>query len=34
MVKVAIIFSILGSVLYFGATIFEIILKKKNRKED
>lgn len=34
MVKVAIIFSIVGVVLYFGGTIAEIILKKKNRKED
>lgn len=34
MFKVAIIFTVIGVILYSVATIADTILKKKNRKED
>lgn len=34
MMKVAIVFTIIGAVLYFGSSIVENIIKKKNTKEE
>lgn len=34
MIKISIIFSILGAILYFGGSIIEKIQRKKNQKKD